>query len=446
MIAEMYKHQQRIVDFNLRRLFTEGQMGAGDFAGMGSGKTRSLLECMSLLQDMHEITRTLLIAPLLVGHQVWPAEIREWGYDFTHQFVDGGVPRLNGKNLVICSPDSIHHVLTIGSQFDLVIIDESDRFKNWTALRTRNLRKLLPLISKRLIATGTPMPNGIQDFMPQIYALDNGAALGHNITAFRNQYMMKGGWQGRQFIERKGAEREVLEAMAPLVIRIPPSEYDSKMPPLKVTDIVVPMGAKAMVAQRTLKKQLLIELTENRLLIASNAATAYMKLRQLASNFVYHEQNVESFGTEKVQALAELVEQMGNEQVVIFYNFKEDKDRIVKQFGLSHVACLGEKGHLESWLAGKKQILVCQEMSGSHGLNLQKNARYIIFYNISDSAGRHDQAMARVYRPGGLLGPVFCYRLISAESLDVVMLDRVLGKIANQDDFLNALEKWGRKE
>ncbi len=445
MMPEMYKHQHRIVDFNLRRLFTEGQIGAGDFAGMGSGKTRSLLQCMSLLQDMNEIKRTLLIAPLLVGHQVWPSEVKTWGYDFKHQFVSGGTPRLNGHNLTICSPDSIHHVLDVGSQFDLLIIDESDRFKNWTALRTRNLRKLLPLISKRIIATGTPMPNGIQDFMPQIYCLDNGAALGHNITAFRNKYMMKGGWQGRQFIERKGAERDVLEAMAPLVLRIPPSEYDHKMPPLNVTDVHIPMGAKALVAQRTLKKQLLIQLAEDKLLIAPNAASAYMKLRQLASNFVYHEKEVESFGEEKVKALAELVEQMGNEQVVIFYNFKEDKARITQQFGFARVAALGDKGELEKWMAGKKQILICQEMSGSHGLNLQKNARYIVFYNVSDSAGRHEQAMARVYRPGGLLGPVFCYRLISDDSIDGVMLDRILGKINNQDAFLNALEQWARE-
>ncbi len=446
MIAEMYKHQQRMVDFNLRRLFMEGQLGAGDFAGMGSGKTRALLECASLLRDMNEIKRTLLIAPLLVGHQVWPAEIKEWGYDFDYHFVSGGVPRLAGKNLTICSPDSIHHVLTVGSQFDLMIIDESDRFKNWTALRTRNLRKLLPLVSKRIVATGTPMPNGIQDFMPQIYCIDNGLALGHNITAFRTKYMVKGGWQGRQFVEKKGAEQEVLEAMSPLVIRIPPSEYDSKMPPLKVTDIRVPMSERGLKAQRTLKKQLLIELSENKLLIAPNSASAYMKLRQLAGNFVYNKEEVESFGTEKVDALGELVEQMGNEQVVIFYNFKEDKNRIIKKFGLARVAALGEKGELEKWMAGKKQILICQEMSGSHGLNLQKNARYIIFYNISDSAGRHEQAMARVYRPGGLLGPVFCYLLLSEQSIDEVQLPRVRGKITNQDEFLNALDQWARRQ
>jgi SNF2 family DNA or RNA helicase len=444
MIAELYKHQHRIIDFNLKRLFTDGQTGAGNFVGMGGGKTRALLECVSLLQDMNEIKNTLLIAPLLVGHSVWPAEIREWGYDFNHQFVKGAPPRLNGKNLTICSPDSIHHVLTIGSQFDLLIIDESDRFKNWTALRTKNLRKLLPLIAKRIIATGTPMPNGIQDLMPQLYCVDNGEALGHNITAFRNKYMMKGGWQGRQFIERKGAERDVMEAVSQLVIRIPPSEYDVKMPPLKVTDIRVSMSAKALVAQKTLKKQLLIQLAEDRLLIAPNAASAYMKLRQLAGNFVYHENEVESFGLEKIQALSELVEEMGNEQVVIFYNFKEDKTRILAQFGVARTAALGEKGELEKWMAGKKQILICQEMSGSHGLNLQKNARYIIFYNISDSAGRHEQAMARVYRPGGLLGPVFCYILVSEGSIDEVQLPRVRGKIANQEEFLNALDQWAR--
>jgi SNF2 family DNA or RNA helicase len=381
----------------------------------------------------------------LVGHQVWPSEIKTWGYDFKHQFVSGGTPRLTGHNLTICSPDSLHHVIDIATQFDLLIIDESDRFKNWTAKRTRNLRKLLPLISKRLIATGTPMPNGIQDLMPQIYCIDNGAAIGHNITAFRNKHMMKGGWQGRQFIERKGAEQEVLQAIAPLVIRIPPSEYDHNMPALTTTDLKIPMSAKALVAQRTLKKQLLIQLAEDRLLLAPNAASAYMKLRQLASNFVYHEGAVESFGPEKVQALAELVEQMGGEQVVIFYNFKEDKSRIVEQFGVANVAVLGDKGQLEAWLAGKKQILVCQEMSGSHGLNLQKNCRYIVFYNISDSAGRHEQAMARVYRPGGLLGPVFCYRLVSNDSIDEVMLKRVLGKINSQDQFLNALEQWARE-
>lgn len=442
MLPPMYAHQMRATDFCLRRLFAESQPGAGQFIGMGGGKTRSLLQCMSLLQDMNEIKRTLLVAPLMVGHSVWPSEIKTWGYDFDYQFVNGAVPRLNGHNLTICSPDSLHHVLTVGSQFDLMIIDESDRFKNWTALRTRNLRKLLPLVSKRIIATGTPMPNGIADLMPQIYCLDNGVALGHNITAFRNKYMVKGGWQGRQFVEKKGAEREVMEAMAPLVIRIPPSEYDSKMPALQTTDIKVKMGMKAKVAQRTLKRQLLIQLAQDRLLIAPNAASAYMKARQVAGNFVYHENEVESFGQEKIAALAELVEQMNHEQVVVFYNFKEDKARIIKQFGLPNAAALGDKGQLEAWLAGKKQILICQEMSGSHGLNLQKNARYIIFYNISDSAGRHEQAMARVYRPGGLLGPVFCYRLISQESIDEVIVKRIDSKIKSQTEFLSELTRW----
>lgn len=439
----MYKHQGRIVDFNLRRLFTEGQLGAGTFAGMGSGKTRSFLECILLLNNMNEVDRTLVVAPLLVGHEVWPSEIKKWNYNFKHSFVNGETPRLNGQDLVICSPDSLHHILPVAHRFGLMIVDESDRFKNWTAKRTKNLRKLLPLIPKRVIATGTPMPNGISDLMPQIYAVDDGATLGKNITAFRNKYMVKGGWQGRQFVAKKDSEESIMQAISPLVLRIPPSEYDHKMPELTTVDLKVTMSGEALVAQRTLKKQLLIQLAEDKLLIAPNAASAYMKLRQLASGFVYHESSVESFGNQKLQAVRELVEQMGGEQVVVFHNFKEDRARLLQEFGVANVAVLGEGKDLNTWLDGKKQILTCQELSGSHGLNLQ-SCRYIMFYNISDSAGRHEQALARVHRPGGQHRHVFCYRLVSSESVDEIILQRVLNKISNQQEFLNALTNWAQ--
>jgi SNF2 family DNA or RNA helicase len=66
-----------------------------------------------------------------------------------------------------------------------VIVDESAKLKNPTAALTKKFYELAPLFKKRIIMTGTPIPNRPEDIWAQIYFLDHGTSLGTDFNTFK---------------------------------------------------------------------------------------------------------------------------------------------------------------------------------------------------------------------------------------------------------------------
>jgi SNF2 family DNA or RNA helicase len=67
-----------------------------------------------------------------------------------------------------------------------LIIDESSRFKDPSTKRFKALKKHLKGFSRRLILTGTPTPQGMQDLWSQVGILDLGSRLETSLTRFRD--------------------------------------------------------------------------------------------------------------------------------------------------------------------------------------------------------------------------------------------------------------------
>ena len=65
-----------------------------------------------------------------------------------------------------------------------VIVDESAKLKNPDAKLTKTFFKLAPLFKRRIIMTGTPIPNRPQDIWSQIFFLDQGESLGPDYREF----------------------------------------------------------------------------------------------------------------------------------------------------------------------------------------------------------------------------------------------------------------------
>ena len=75
------------------------------------------------------------------------------------------------------------------------------------------------------------------------------------------------------------------------------------------------------------------------------------------------------------------------------------------------VAILGDRPEaLAGWKNGECRILLAQIQSGTEGVDLTR-ARYAIFYSPDYSPGHHQQAMARVHRPGQTRHVTYIYLL-----------------------------------
>ncbi len=447
MLEPLRIYQGDMYDFGMRRLYVEGEKGCGFLADPGLGKTRVALDVVKTLMELKEVKRTLVVAPLRVAKTVWPEEVQKWEFDLPHNNMTQWRKNYNFPQqgvIDFTNFESIHHFTSVPGRYDLILLDESTKIKNWTAKRTKALRKIIKDVPRRMIMTGTMVAYSLADMFAQIFMLDDGAALGRNVTVFRARFMERGGWQGREWKIRPGCEQELLDAIAPMVMRLD-AESNLDMPELIVQDIMCELPLAVQPHYRELKKKLLTQL-ESGEVFAVNAASAYIKMRQFGNGQVYDEdRNVLKVHDEKLEDLKDLVEALGDTPLLVLYQFQHDLARIQEEFP---DAVQLTNDNLEEtvlkWNAGEIKLMLAQNASTGHGMNLQGACNHVAFYGLNDSPEIYEQSYRRVYRQGQKEGTVIVHRLLCKNTVDTVIRERVDKKLTNQKDFLKLLKTHAR--
>jgi len=448
-----YPYQQFVIDQAIDRLYHQDQPGVGLFLDCGLGKTSISLSIVELLKAMGEVEKTLVVAPLRVCHSVWPAEIEKHGFDLTINVIHGCTKKRirqleSGADIYVTTPDLTKWLRPLEYQFDLLIVDESTKFKGWGSQRSKALRKMLP--PKRIILTGTPSPDSLADLHPQIYLLDEGHALGSTQRLFRSVYMYQGGYEGREWFIRAGAEAVIQEKIAPLVIRLDAGDH-IHVPKIITNDIWVDLPERVMREYRKLHRELVMELEGGETVAASNAAAKYLLCRQLANGGAY-EATVNgrishSVHSVKTEALEDIVEECHGKPLIVFYQFQHDLQRLKKEFPDAEWIHGGMNARrsadvIHRWNHDKIKLLLCQPQSMSHGLNLQMGTcADICWYGLPDSLEIYQQANARLNRQGQNAKQLRIHRLLAVGTVDRVIRQRIDSKDVRQQSLLDALKE-----
>ncbi|MCP4450608.1 MAG: DEAD/DEAH box helicase [Planctomycetes bacterium] len=445
----LHDYQTQAFNFAMDRLYAGDHLGAGLFLDPGLGKTLITLTLLDSLRELGEIEHALVVAPLRVCRMVWQQEILKWGFNFSSRLL---CQKFRTKYLwagrqpfiELVNPESLHHVIDKTARYDMIVVDESSMFKTWGCKRMKAMRKFLPHIRKRLCLTGTPCSNSLADLHGQSYIIDNGAALGRNVTVFRSRYMYQGGWQGREWMLQNGREAEIHEALGDSCLRLD-AETCLDMPALVDNDVAVELPAECVPAYRKLKRELLIQL-ETEDILAQNAASAYMKMRQFANGQVYDdEKNVHFIHKAKTDALSEVVGELQGKNMLVFYQFAHDAQAIQTRFpGAPRLdgKTKPDKAEqmLDRWNAGKTRLQLVQNQAGSHGLNMQGGGCDVGYYGMTDRPEIHDQSFRRVYRQGQRSKQVRIHRFMTKGTVDDVIAKRNEDKDQTQKAFLAALK------
>lgn len=421
----------------------------------GLGKTRIAWELIRILLGVGEVNRVLIIAPKRVCESVWVQERDKWNIGIKAEVMCGRAKTYlaGGRSpyvrAEIINPESLHLLTEHAGRWDMAVIDESTKFKSWSAARSKSLRKLLPSIPKRVILTGTPAANSLGDLFAQVFILDDGEALGRNITVHRSMYMAQGGFQGRVWQIREDMKPLLLEKVSPMCLRLD-AETCLDMPELIENDIPVTLPPEAQREYNRMKRDLLAEL-ESGDILAMNRASAYCKMKQLASGSVYDaERNVHHSHTEKVDAFCDLVAELNGKPVLGFFEFTHEADRLLKKFPKAGVLSgktkrAEAKEMIDAWNGGRLNVLLCQTAAASHGLNLQGGTcADVVFSSLGDSYEKYDQAFRRVYRQGVKGKQVRVHRIICRGTVDEIIRDRLHSKGSTQSDFLEALKRHAK--
>jgi SNF2 family DNA or RNA helicase len=432
--------------------FLAANGSAGIFADPGLGKTAIVLHYIQRLSLLTDRLRCLIIAPLRVCHSVWPAEVKKWNLPLTYDVLHGDNKICNSKaEIQLLNCENIFWFFDqIQGSYDLLVVDESTKFKSYAAKRFKILKKNLIRFKQHIILTGTPIPKGYMDLYAQIYLLDGGRLLGRNITQYRSTYFISTAY--RNFNEYKlapGADRQIDERIAPVVKRIDAKTY-LDLPPLLVNDVLVDLPNKARKIYDKAESDLIIELEANQQLIGS-AAIAYNVCRQIANGRLYDQADhtVRALHDQKIQALQEIVESLNGKPVLIGYHYHHDLDQIrtyLNELDVKYGMLNGSTKPKESlqiladWSVDRLSVLVGHPQSMGHGLNLQGSCKDVIWFGLPDNLENYIQFNGRVHRQGSA-GQVRIHRLIGRSTIEEIIAKRLELKDQQQRSLLDALKE-----
>ena len=445
--------------------FGVSRAAAGLILDPGFGKTSISLAIISLCLQAGDVHRVLVVAPIRVCQTVWPVEAEKWSdfdhlnvYDITEWDDANRTKVLLDKSIqVVCiNPDSLKLVLNhprfAEFGFDMLVVDESTKFKDSTTQRFKHLKKQLYRFKRRLILTGTMVPNGLQDLFGQVYILDNGDALGAYITHFRMNYMYSLPNQPYTYEMRPGTEPVVYGKVKDLLLRMKAKNE----PELKKVFREVDLPKKWIDTYRELDQKYITVVNEQGI-VAPNAASAGMKCRQFANGFVYRTEpdkektlatgkpqfirHVERIHDEKIKELIQLVDEMNGRPLLVAYEFQEDAEAIKRAF--PDVIDLGQVSDsakvVESFNRGEIPLLMGHPQSIGHGLNLQEACNAVCFFTPIWDLELYEQFYRRVFRRGQKAPIVFVYHIVCRNTRDMKVAKALESKEVSQAEFDAAL-------
>lgn len=448
-----HAYQQKAIEFCLANKY------AGLFLDPGLGKTAISLSVIKSLKKSDEKIKVLVIAPLLVAHNVWPNETRKW-----KQFEDLTVHVLHGKDkrtdvdadIYVINPEGLPWLKDNWKSlpaFHTLVIDESTKFKHSNTKRFKLLKPLLPTFSRRYILTGSPAANGLLDLFGQMYVLDLGRSLGRYITHFRNRFFYPTGYGGYEWKLRQGGEQEIYELIAPSVMRLSAKD-ELDLPDLVENDIWIDLPPKVMKQYKELEDDMLLVLDEG-IVTALNAGSVSNKCRQVSNGGLYIDKQDGTRDTahlhyEKAQAVCNIIEEVG-EGVLVLYEFRHDLDRLQREIKkvTGHVPPhLGggvpaskAKQIVDDWNAGAIPVLLGHPASMGHGVNLQGYGSHVVFHSIPWDLELYEQAVARIYRQG-VTSRVLVHHILSRGTVDRVVRSAIHAKDRTQQALLDALKNY----
>ncbi len=425
------------------------------FLEMGLGKTVSTLTAINeLCFDCFSVRRVLVIAPLRVARDTWPAEIQKWDHlrDLTFSVAvgteDERLDALN-RNTDICviNRENVQWLIEesgFGFDFDMVVIDELSSFKNNQAKRFRALLKARPAVKRIVGLTGTPSSNGLMDLWAEFRVLDLGKRLGRYISNYRAEYFVpdkRNGMVVFSYRPKPGAEEAIYEKIGDITISMKSTDH-LKMPECVYNEIPVRMDEKERAKYDAMKTDLVVSLHDEEI-DAGNAAALAGKLSQMANGAVYSEdKKVLPLHERKLDALEDVIEAANGKPVLIAYWFKHDLARISERLKTRHIPfeVLESPESIRRWNAGEIPAALIHPASAGHGLNLQAGGSTLVWFGLTWSLELYQQTNGRLWRQGQKADTVVIHHIICEKAIDERIMTALRKKEKTQTALIDAVK------
>ena len=441
---DLHYYQQFSVDF------IEKHPTSAIFLDCGLGKTIITFTALNdLLFDSFEAHRILVIAPLRVARDTWPAEADKWDH-LQNLICSVAVGTEAERRAALIKPADIYIINRENVQwlieeskvpfnFDTIVVDELSSFKNYQAKRFRALMKVRPTVKRIIGLTGTPSANGLMDLWAEFRLLDMGSRLGRFISHYRLDYFIPDKRNGQVIFSYKplpGAEQRIYDKISDITISMKSTDL-LKMPELVSSEYAVRLSDDERKRYDELKQDLVLQLPVGDI-TAANAAALTGKLCQMANGAIYND-NGDTFTIHdrKLDALEDIIEAAGGKPVLVAYWFKHDLARISERLQKIHVpfSKLDSADSIRKWNTGELPVALIHPASAGHGLNLQSGGSCIVWFGLTWSLELYQQTNARLWRQGQSAETVVVQHIVTKDTID----ERILKVLSKKDSTQAAL-------
>lgn len=415
---------------------------------MGLGKSViTLTAIFDLTLDSFLIRKVLVIAPLRVARDTWPAEIEKWDHlnGLTYSVAIGSEAQrkaalLQRAQVYLINRENVDWLINdsgIPFDYDMVVIDELSSFKSHTSKRFRALRKVRPNVKRIVGLTGTPSSNGLMDLWAEIGILDMGQRLGRYISHFRNAYFVPDK-RNQQIIftykPKPGAEEAIYRLISDITISMKNTDY-LQLPDLVINEIPVFLSEDERQQYEIMKSEMVLSL-KGKEIDAVNAAALSNKLLQMANGAVYDGNGgVVRIHDRKLDALEDVIEAANGKPVLIAYWYKHDLERIMERFPASR---LDNAESIKRWNDGEIPVAVIHPASSGHGLNLQTGGSCLVWFGLTWSLELYQQTNARLWRQGQK-DTVIIHHIVAKETIDEQVMKALKRKDKTQTALIDAV-------
>ena len=405
------------------------------FMEMGTGKSKVLLDNISMLYDKGKINGALIVAPKGVYKNWLDSEIPQHLVKHIQKKAVLWQALINQKQKLkldsLFKPEIDLHILIMnveafstrkGVEFaekfllshnTLMAIDESTTIKNPGAKRTKAIVKLGEMAKYRRILTGSPVTKSPLDLYKQCEFLDPWL-LGHNsYYSFRTRYaiMKSANFNGRsvQIVVGYKNLAELSEKLKGFSYRVLKDDC-LDLPPKTFMKRVIQLSPEQKKLYQQMKQLALAEMN-GKMTTTATALTQLMRLQQITcGHFKADDDSVQEIKNNRIDELMELLEEVEG-KAVIWAHWRHDIATIVreieKEYPGSVMTYYGDTTTDDRQKAiremqdpeSKIRFLVGTPQTGGYGITLT-GASTMIYYSNGYDLEKRKQSEARIDRIG----------------------------------------------
>jgi SNF2 family DNA or RNA helicase len=446
---------------------------AGQWAGMGTGKTSATLAAMDILHLTGDLTQpALVIAPLRVAEHTWPDECAKWGFSASwsvEKILGSPADRLNALGrvrrgnspLATINYDNLPWLiekLEGAWPFGMVIADESTKLKSFRggfqthptsgkvfyrgtgSVRAKAIGRVAHRTPRWVNLTGTPAPNGLIDLWGQTWMLDAGQRLGRTFESFKERWFQRS-FDGHGLDPLPFAQEQIETALQGLCLTTEVEVEDH----IKNV-ILVELPPKARSHYREMERKMWTELKSVGI-EAVNAAARTGKCLQIANGAVYDNEEEKAWHElhdVKITALESIVEEAAGAPVLVAYHWRHDLVRLLRAF--PGAIDLSTSAGLRRAKGGEGRVWLAHPASLGHGVDgLQEHSHQLAFFGLNWNLEEHDQIIERVgpmrQQQAGKHRQVFVHYIVAEGTVDELVMDRLESKRTVQQVLLDAMKR-----